>query len=139
MIDHMGFRVRDLSAARRFYEAVAGALGLSVIDNTPNSFLVGRSAAEPLPFLWVGTDDPSFWTGQHRISLSPIHLALTAKDRKAVDAFHAAGLEAGGIDNGRPGPREGAWPGYYGAFLLDPDGNNIEAAFREFPAPSRSR
>jgi catechol 2,3-dioxygenase-like lactoylglutathione lyase family enzyme len=131
MIDHIGFRVGELSAARRFYDAIAAALELAVIDNSPTSFLVGRSAAAPVPFLWVGTTDPAFWTASHRISMSPIHLALTAMDRKAVDAFHAAGLEAGGIDNGAPGLRQTAGRGYYAAFLLDPDGNNIEAGVRE--------
>jgi catechol 2,3-dioxygenase-like lactoylglutathione lyase family enzyme len=131
MIDHLGFRVRELKAARRFYDAIAAALGLGVIGNTPTSFLVGRSAAEPVPFLWVGTDEPAFWAGEHRTSMSPIHLAFTAKDRKAVDAFHAAGRKAGGMNNGAPGLRQTAGRGYYAAFLLDPDGNNVEAGVRE--------
>jgi len=130
MFDHMGFRVRDLAAARRFYDAVAAALGLQVIDNTATSFLIGRSAEEPIPFVWVGTDQPAFWTAEHRISASPIHVGFSAKDRAAVDAFHKAALAAGGADNGAPGPRGPAKMKYYGAYVLDPDGNNIEAGLR---------
>lgn len=131
MIDHLGFRVRDLAAARRFYEACARAIGLQVIDNTADSFLVGRSAAEPLPFLWIGTAQPTFWTQDHVTSASPVHLAFTARDRAAVDVFHRDAVAAGGRDNGAPGPRGPAEMKYYAAFVLDPDGNNIEAGVRE--------
>jgi catechol 2,3-dioxygenase-like lactoylglutathione lyase family enzyme len=133
MIDHMGFRVRDLTAARRFYDACAAALGLQTIDNTADSFILGRSAQEPIPFIWIGTASPAFWTSAHSTSASPIHLAFTARDRAAVDAFHAAALVAGGKDNGAPGPRGPAEMGYYAAFVLDPDGNNIEAGIRKQP------
>lgn len=102
-----------------------------MIDNTAESFLIRRSADEPIPFIWIGTTQPAFWTSEHRTSSSPIHLAFKAPDRKAVDAFHASGLAAGGRDNGTPGPRGPAGMDYYGAFLLDPDGNNIEAGVRE--------
>lgn len=130
MIDHLGFRVRDLAAARRFYEAVARALGLAVADNTPESFVFGPSAEEPVPFLWVGTALPAFWTEEHWTSQSPIHLAFTAKDREAVNEFHRVALAAGGRDNGAPGLRGPPELNYYAAFVLDPDGNNIEAGFR---------
>ena len=105
MIDHMGFRVRDLAVARCFYEACASAIGLAVIDNSPEFFLIGPSASKPLPFVWVGTAQPAFWTPAHSTSSSPIHLAFQAADRAAVEAFHRAGLAAGGKDNGAPGPR----------------------------------
>lgn len=131
MRDHMGFRVRDLGAARRFYEACATPLRLAVIDNSPESFLIGRSQTELLPFIWVGTALPSFWTAQHATSTSPIHVAFAARDRTAVDAFYRAALAAGGKDNGKPGPRGPAEMKYYAAFVLDPDGNNIEAGVRE--------
>jgi catechol 2,3-dioxygenase-like lactoylglutathione lyase family enzyme len=131
MIDHMGFRVRDLAAARRFYNACLAPLGLQAIDNTEESFLIGRSQAEPLPFIWVGTTQPTFWSAGHSISKSPIHVAFKANERSAVDAFHRAALEAGGTDNGKPGPRGPASMKYYAAFVLDPDGNNIEAGVRE--------
>ncbi len=131
MIDHMGFRVRDLAVSRRFYDACAAALGLQTIDNTEELFLVGRSADEPIPFIWIGTALPAFWTSVHSTSASPIHLAFKTRDRASVDAFHAAALAAGGKDNGAPGPRGPAEMGYYGAFVLDPDGNNIEAGMRK--------
>ena len=126
MFDHLGFRVRDLAEARRFYDACAGALGLQTVDNGPESFLLGRSAAEPIPFLWIGVTQPVFWTEAHQTSRSPIHLAFSAGDEAAVDAFHRAALAAGGRDNGAPGPRRET-PRYYAAFVLDPDGNNVEA------------
>jgi catechol 2,3-dioxygenase-like lactoylglutathione lyase family enzyme len=130
VIDHLGFKVRDLAVSRRFYEACAKAIGLSVIDNTAESFLVGRSAQWPVPFLWVGTAQPAFWTEDHQTSRSPIHLAFTAESAAAVDEFHRAALAAGGKDNGEPGPRGPKEMNYYAAFVLDPDGNNIEAGFR---------
>lgn len=130
MFDHIGFRVRDLAAARRFYDAIAAPLGLKTIGNSETSFLLGRSAAEPIPFVWIGTDQPSFWSGDHRVSASPIHIAFAVPDRRSVDAFHRAGLAAGGRDNGAPGPRGPEEMRYYGAYVLDPDGNNIEAGKR---------
>jgi catechol 2,3-dioxygenase-like lactoylglutathione lyase family enzyme len=131
MLDHFGFRVKDLAAARRFYDNAMKPLGLQTANNTPTSFLVGRSAAEPIPFLWIGTDQPSFWTDGHSTSASPIHVAFAAPDRIAVDAFHSAALANGGKDNGSPGPRGPPEWNYYAAHVLDPDGNNIEAGFRD--------
>lgn len=130
MIDHFGFRVRELAAARRFYDACIAPLGLTTIDNGADSFLVGRSAEQPIPFLWIGTTLPAFWGPEHATSQSPIHFAFQAPDRAAVEAFHAAGLAAGGSDNGAPGPRGPVEMNYYAAFLLDPDGNNVEAGLR---------
>ena len=130
MIDHLGFRVRDLAAARRFYEATMPALGLSVIDNTATSFLIGGRAQWPVPFVWIGTDKPTFWSDDHAVSASPIHLAFHAPSRDAVDAFHAAAMESGGEDNGEPGPRGPKEMNYYAAYVIDPDGNNIEAGYR---------
>jgi catechol 2,3-dioxygenase-like lactoylglutathione lyase family enzyme len=131
MIDHMGFRVRDLAAARRFYEACASAIGLQVIDNTAESFLIVPSAESFLPFVWVGTARPAFWSAAHATSASPIHLGFKAHDRAAVDRFYRAAIAAGGTDNGAPGMRGPAEMKYYGAYVLDPDGNNVEAGVRE--------
>jgi len=130
MIDHFGFRVRDLAASRRFYEAAMKAIGLEVIDNGGNSFLVGRSMEQPLPFIWIGTDEPAFWEAGHVVSSSPIHVGFKAPDEASVRAFHAAALAAGGTDNGKPGPRGPAEMKYFAAYVLDPDGNNIEAGVR---------
>ena len=131
MIDHMGFRVRDVAAARRFYDACLAPLGLQAIDNTEEFFLIGRSREEPLPFIWVGTTQPASWSAGHSTSTSPIHVAFKATTRSAVNAFHQAALAAGGTDNGKPGPRGPEAMKYYAAFVLDPDGNNIEAGVRE--------
>jgi catechol 2,3-dioxygenase-like lactoylglutathione lyase family enzyme len=129
MLDHTGIVVTDLARARRFYDAIAQALGLATADNGPDSFLFGKSAEEPIPYLWIGTLRPSYWVEGSRAGINQMHVAFVADSEAMVRAFHAAGLAAGGSDHGAPGPREGV-PGYYGAFLLDPDGNNIEACYR---------
>jgi catechol 2,3-dioxygenase-like lactoylglutathione lyase family enzyme len=104
---------------------------LQVIGNTDASFLIGRSAQAPLPFLWVGPTEPAFWTSAHSTSASPIHIGFKASDRTSVDAFHRGALANGGRDNGAPGPRGPEAMRYYAAFVLDPFGNNIEASVRE--------
>ena len=118
LIDHIQLVVSDLAARRRFYQAMFEVLEIPI----------GGSADEHFWFdeLFVSTPDSpeaeGNLTGRH-------HLAFQAKDRATVDAFHKAGLAAGGRDNGGPGERANYHPGYYAAFLLDPDGNNIEAVF----------
>lgn len=129
MLDHTGFVVTDLRAARRFYDAIAAPLNLGTIDNGPEAFILGRSAEEPIPYLWIGTTRPSYWVEGSRAGINQTHVAFRADSEAMVDAFHAAALSAGGTDHGAPGPREGA-DRYYGAFVLDPDGNNIEACYR---------
>jgi catechol 2,3-dioxygenase-like lactoylglutathione lyase family enzyme len=129
MLDHTGIVVSDLAKARRFYDAVAKALGLGTVDNGPDAFLLGRSADEAIPYLWIGTLRPTYWAEGSRAGLNQMHVAFVAKDEAAVQEFYRAALAAGGRDNGKPGPREGSG-GYYGAFVLDPDGNNIEAVAR---------
>jgi catechol 2,3-dioxygenase-like lactoylglutathione lyase family enzyme len=115
LIDHVQLVVADLAASRRFYEAVLAALGIPLGGSGDDHFWADE--------LFVSTADSAAaqgqLTGRH-------HLAFQAGDRPTVDAFHQAGLSAGGRDNGAPGPRP-YHPGYYAAFLLDPDGNNIEA------------
>lgn len=129
MLDHTGIVVTDLKAARRFYDAIAEALGLATTSNGPDSFLFGKSKEEPIPYLWIGTLIPSYWVEGSRPGINQMHVAFRADSEAMVQAFHDAALKAGGRANGPPGPREGAM-GYYGAFVLDPDGNNIEAAYR---------
>jgi catechol 2,3-dioxygenase-like lactoylglutathione lyase family enzyme len=111
LIDHVHIRTADLEASRRFYRSVLMALGRSGFREAPEYF----SADE----LWIDRAD-----GQH----SRIHLAFQAADRESVDRFYAAALAAGGRDNGAPGERQ-YHPGYYAAYVLDPDGNNIEAVW----------
>ena len=129
MLDHTGIVVTDLKAARRFYDAIAEALELGTIDNGKDAFLLGKSAEESIPYLWIGTLRPSYWVEGSRAGLNQMHIAFQASSKAMVDAFHDAALAAGGRDNGKPGPRDGAGD-YYGAFVLDPDGNNIEACVR---------
>lgn len=117
LIDHIQLVVRDFEASRRFYEAVFAALEVP-ISGSGDDFLWADELFISSPESEAAAGK---LTGRH-------HLAFQAKDRAAVEAFHAAGLEAGGTDNGGPGERS-YHPGYYAAFLLDPDGNNIEAVF----------
>ena len=117
LIDHIQLVVRDLAASRRFYEAVLQVLGVPIGGTAEDYFWSDE--------LFISSADSRAaqgkLTGRH-------HLAFQAKDHAMVDAFHKAGLAAGGKDNGAPGERP-YHPGYYAAFLLDPDGNNIEAVF----------
>jgi catechol 2,3-dioxygenase-like lactoylglutathione lyase family enzyme len=115
LIDHVQLVVADLAAARRFYDAVFKALGVPLGGEGPDFFWADE--------LFVSTKDSK--AAQGRLT-GPTHLAFQAADRAAVEAFHKAGLAAGATDNGAPGERP-YHPGYYAAFLLDPDGNNIEA------------
>ncbi|ODT65859.1 MAG: hypothetical protein ABS75_30115 [Pelagibacterium sp. SCN 63-23] len=129
MLDHTGIVVTDLAKARRFYDAIAAALDLQTADNGPEAFLFGKSAEDRIPYLWIGITRPSYWAAGSRAGLNQMHIAFQARDKAMVDAFHKAALDHGGTDHGPPGPREGAGD-YYGAFVLDPDGNNIEACWR---------
>ncbi len=131
MLDHTGIVVTDLAKARRFYDAIAQPLGFATIDNFEGSFLLGQ--AGQFPYLWIGTLIPSYWVEGSRPGINQMHVAFSAKSKEAVRAFHEAALSAGGKDNGKPGPRAGA-DNYYGAFVLDPDGNNIEACYRRVDA-----
>lgn len=117
LIDHVQLVIKDLGASRRFYEAVFGALEVPLGGEGDGYFWADE--------LFISTAESEAaagkLTGRH-------HLAFQARDRAMVDAFYKAGLENGGRDNGQPGERP-YHPGYYAAFLLDPDGNNIEAVF----------
>jgi catechol 2,3-dioxygenase-like lactoylglutathione lyase family enzyme len=117
-LDHLWLRTRDVVAQKGFYDAVAPVVGLRVSYDTPERvrFTDGEGS-----FSFVAGDQPT----EH------VHLAFKAPDRQTVDAFHAAALAAGHGDNGAPGERPQYHPGYYGAFVLDPDGHNVEAVFHD--------
>lgn len=115
MLDHVILRVKDLARSRRFYAEALAPLGYRVHMEFPGG--VGFAVEDRLDF-WL-RQDPQAGPG--------LHVAFTSADRPTVDAFHAAGLKAGGTDNGGPGIRTHYHPNYYGAFVFDPDGNNIEA------------
>lgn len=122
MIDHIELWVSDLGRPRAFYDAALAPLGIRILKEAgPES---GRGS-----HLGYGRTEPAFWIGTSQPAGGPVHVAFAAPDRATVADFHAAALAAGGRDNGRPGPHPEYHPGYYGAFVLDPDGNNIEAVF----------
>ncbi len=129
MLDHFGFVVKDLDRAVVFYENCLAPLELKIIERHDyGAVIFARSKNEEFPFIWIGTAKPDFWKSNHQISSSPIHLCFKAKSKEAVDLFYNAALKFGGIDYGKPGDRDSR---YYAAYVLDPDGNNIEAGFRE--------
>jgi catechol 2,3-dioxygenase-like lactoylglutathione lyase family enzyme len=122
MLDHIGFSVGDMDASRRFYERALAPLGLKMLmEVTPE--MTGSDASHA----GFGADRPFFWIGTGKKPSSGLHVAFAAKTRKIVETFHAAAMAAGGRDNGKPGLRPEYHADYYGAFVLDPDGNNIEA------------
>jgi len=114
MIDHLGLTVSDLDRSREFYRQALAPLGYGVIMEFPGAVGLGAQGK------------PDFWLGAGTAGTG-VHVAFSSPDRETVDAFHAAALAAGGRDNGGPGLRPQYHPNYYGAFVLDPDGNNIEA------------
>jgi catechol 2,3-dioxygenase-like lactoylglutathione lyase family enzyme len=116
MFDHVGLGVSDYERSKKFYEAALAPLGVALLMEPAEKFA------------GFGKEAPSFWIEERPADARRgLHLAFTAEDRATVDAFHAGGLAAGGADNGAPGVREIYHPHYYGAYVLDPDGNNIEA------------
>jgi catechol 2,3-dioxygenase-like lactoylglutathione lyase family enzyme len=118
VLDHVGIEVGDFHRSRAFYEMALAPLGLEVVME-PTETMAGFGGADRKPWFWVN--------GRGRPAVQGVHLAFKAINHDAVDTFHAAGLAAGGTDNGAPGPRPIYHPNYYGAFVLDPDGNNVEA------------
>lgn len=120
MLDHISLTASDLVRSKAFYDAALAPLGIQVLWPTdPESIVFGYGEA--------GTRKPYFWLAEGGPTTNRLHVAFTAATRDQVDAFYAAALAAGGRDNGPPGPRLQYHPGYYGAFVLDPDGLNIEA------------
>ncbi|TGX56093.1 VOC family protein [Sphingomonas gei] len=122
MIDHLGFSVSDLARSSAFYVAALAPLGITeVMRVTPEETGAGS-------MLGYGKDGkPFFWIGDEKRVGAGIHVAFAVDTRSEVDAFYAAALAAGGIDNGPPGIRAHYHPNYYAAFVRDPDGQNIEA------------
>jgi catechol 2,3-dioxygenase-like lactoylglutathione lyase family enzyme len=123
MLDHIGISVSDVNRSKSFYEAALQPLGMGVQMEVTRE--MSGSDYEGFGF---GTDGkPEFWIGGPGPTHAGTHVAFTVSTRAEVDAFHAAALAAGGLDNGAPGIRAHYHSTYYGAFVLDPDGNNIEA------------
>ena len=116
MFDHVGVNVRDYEASRAFYERALAPLGWTIGMEWPDHGVIG----------FAHESGRTFWLHRREPYTAGAHVAFASEDRATVDAFHAAGLAGGGEDNGAPGLR---WyhENYYGAFVLDPDGNNVEA------------
>jgi catechol 2,3-dioxygenase-like lactoylglutathione lyase family enzyme len=125
VLDHVILGVADVERSRAFYERALAPLGMEVVMAMPGGAGFGANGK---PVFWVAAREPS----------GPVHVAFSSADRAGVDAFHAAALAAGGRDNGAPGVRVHYHPSYYGAFVLDPDGNNVEAVCHR-PAEETSR
>jgi catechol 2,3-dioxygenase-like lactoylglutathione lyase family enzyme len=121
MIDHVGFSVSDYARARAFYEKALAPLGYVLVMET-----TAQETGKPTAGFGAN-GKPDFWVGGEGMLDKPLHIAIVAEDRATVDAFYSAALAAGGRDNGPPGVRPQYHPNYYGAFVLDPDGHNIEA------------
>jgi len=116
MYDHIGLKVANLDASVRFYSAALAPLGYILCSRDEGGAGLGPEGA---PALWLYAHQGSKGAGAH--------LAFRAPDHAAISSFHREGLKAGGTDNGEPGPRADYSPTYYAAFLIDPDGNNVEA------------
>lgn len=120
MLDHIGIEVGDLGRSREFYEKALQPIGIGLMMEFDGALGFGKETEHgPKPFFWI--------YARGRPPVSGAHVAFGVSDTDQVDAFHAAALAAGGTDNGAPGLRPIYHPGYYGAFILDPDNNNVEA------------
>ena len=122
MIDHTGVTVSDFAASKAFYAAALAPIGYAKLlefgPEITGSVSVAGFGEPPKPDFWIHAGTPN---------VPPVHVAFRVPTRALVQAFHAAALAAGGTDNGPPGPRPHYHPAYYGAFVRDPDGHNIEA------------
>jgi catechol 2,3-dioxygenase-like lactoylglutathione lyase family enzyme len=121
MIDHITFGVSDFERSTRFYDAALAPLGVTRL------YSLAPEESGGVPGCGYGAQRPQFWLAEQDATRGKLHIAMAAANRAQVDAFYTAALSAGGRDNGPPGLRLHYHPNYYGAFVLDPDGHNIEA------------
>ncbi|MET3663507.1 VOC family protein [Caulobacter sp. 1776] len=124
MFDHVGFGVADFQRSAAFYDAALAPLGVRQLYVVPKEFTGGVDA------VGYGIKRPMFWISEQNATQGKLHVAFAATSRAQVDAFYEAALKAGGRDNGPPGLRPHYDKDYYGAFVLDPDGFNVEAVCR---------
>jgi catechol 2,3-dioxygenase-like lactoylglutathione lyase family enzyme len=120
MLDHISLTVSDVARAKAFYDPALAPLGIAVMMAFPDTGV-------PVSLGYGSDGRPYFWVGAGARVSGAVHVAFAAADRATVDAFYQAAIAAGGTDNGGPGVRAHYHPNYYGAFVLDPDGHNIEA------------
>lgn len=128
MIDHVGVVVSDFAKSRAFYVKALAQTGHSKLVDLPDTNDGDAKAAG-----FCHADGSDFWIRQGAATRPPVHIAFRVPSRAAVDAFYEAAIAAGGRDNGAPGPRPHYHADYYGAFVLDPDGHNIEAVCHDAP------
>lgn len=122
MFDHLGYDISNLEKSKDFYVAALKPLGISIIMELTPEMTGGNYHG-----YGMGVDRPQFWIGVGHKAATGVHVAFAAKTRSDVDAFYTAAMAAGGKDNGAPGLRPHYHENYYGAFVLDPDGHNVEA------------
>jgi catechol 2,3-dioxygenase-like lactoylglutathione lyase family enzyme len=125
MIDHAGISVSDWGKSKAFYDAAFAAIGAKLLMTVPKEFTNGANVGG------YGRSKPDFWLHEGGEPGPGRHYAFRVASRSEVDAFYEAAMSAGGRDNGKPGPRPHYHEHYYGAFVLDPDGNNVEAVCHE--------
>ncbi len=123
-LDHIGINASDYARAKTFYTHALAPLGITLVMEFGKAAGFGRDGK---PDFWIGEGTTRFQKPEHIAIITPVHVSFVATSRAEVDAFHAAALAAGGRDNGKPGLRAEYHASYYGAFVLDPDGHNIEA------------
>jgi catechol 2,3-dioxygenase-like lactoylglutathione lyase family enzyme len=128
MIDHTGLHVSDPAVSKRFYEEALAPLGYTLLLEIPTEYTGGKRV-----YGYGVAPKPDFWVTEGTPETPKLHVAFRARDRATVDAFYRAAIAAGGRDNGAPGPRPHYHANYYGAFVLDPDGHNLEAVCHDAP------
>jgi catechol 2,3-dioxygenase-like lactoylglutathione lyase family enzyme len=124
VLDHIGINVSSYPRSRAFYEKALAPLGITCVMEYGTFCGFGRDGK---PDFWIGEGANRFQTPAQVAVITPVHVCFVARSRAEVDAFHRAALAAGGKDNGAPGIRKEYHPSYYGAFVIDPDGHNVEA------------
>jgi catechol 2,3-dioxygenase-like lactoylglutathione lyase family enzyme len=126
IIDHVGINAKDYDRAKSFYQKALAPLGIGLVMEYPPwcGFGKGQKAE-----FWIGSGTAAFQRDEQVRIITPVHVCFAASSRAEVDAFYAAAIAAGGKDNGPPGVRAQYHPNYYGAFVIDPDGHNVEAVF----------
>lgn len=131
IIDHITLVVSDYERSKAFYTKALAPLGIELIMEYGKGCGFGRGKK---PDFWIGQGPTSYHREEHLRVITPVHVAFAAADKAQVEAFYKTALEAGAKDFGAPGPRPEYHPNYFGAFVLDPDGHDIEAVFHGAPA-----
>lgn len=123
-LDHIGINVSEYERSKAFYAKALEPLGMTLVMEFGKGAGFGRDRK---PDFWIGEGTTSFQKPEQVATITPVHVCFVARSRQEVEAFYAAAMAAGGRDHGKPGVRAEYHPNYYGAFVLDPDGHNVEA------------